>query len=75
MATQKNPLPKRVIKKNKFQFLPYFEGEKKKKTQKSPYLGNEQDSLKIPLSSCSLQKETGNYTYPYKYILIARAVT
>jgi hypothetical protein len=31
--------------------------------------------LKILLSSFSLPKETGNYTYPYKYILIARAVT
>jgi hypothetical protein len=28
---KKNPLPKRVIRKNKFQNLPYFEGKKKKK--------------------------------------------
>jgi hypothetical protein len=74
METKKNPLPKRVIRKNKFQNSPYLEGKKRKKGQNSPYLGNEQDSLKILLSSFSLQKETGNYTYPYKYILIARAV-
>jgi len=79
MATKKKILCQRgLLGKTSSKFCHILKGKKEKKEkkgQKSPYLGNEQDSLKILLSSFSLQKETGDYTYPYTYILIARAVT